>query len=97
MIYHITTQADWKQQMSAEAFTAQSLAVEGFIHTCSRDQIPGVLERYFKSKTDLVVLEIDESKLASEVKYEAGPTGELFPHVYGLIGREAITAVEVLK
>lgn len=97
MIYHITTEADWKEQMSAQTFTSPSLAVEGFIHACSRDQIPGVLDRYFKSKTNLVVLEIDEHKLGSELKYEAGPTGESFPHIYGLIERDAITAVEVLK
>jgi uncharacterized protein (DUF952 family) len=97
MIYHITTEADWMQQMSAQTFTSPSMAVEGFIHACSRDQIEGVLDRYFKSRTNLVVLEIDVQKLGSELKYEASPTGELFPHIYGVIEREAITAVEVLK
>ncbi|MFW6261817.1 MAG: DUF952 domain-containing protein [Spirochaetota bacterium] len=64
---------------------------EGFVH-CSRwPQLAGVARALFAGRDDLVVLEIDTSRLESEVRYEdCYETGEAFPHVYGPINRSAI-------
>ena len=94
-IYHITTQAEWDTASRSGAYVSPSLKEEGFIHCSQAAQIPGVLERYFKGKTNLVKLVIDTDKLTSRWIYEWSPsTADTFPHVYGPINTDAVTGVE---
>ena len=53
-IYHITTAAAWDKAQVEGAYTADSLAIEGFIHCSTADQVAGVLDRYYKGQTGLV-------------------------------------------
>ncbi len=93
-IYHITTQPEWTKAQQQGYYEAPSLHIEGFIHTSREEQVKGVLERYYKGKTDLLKLVIDTSKLSSPLKYELAPSvGEEFPHIYGVINLEAIVEV----
>jgi uncharacterized protein (DUF952 family) len=91
MIYHVTTLSHWKQSLTLGFHEAESLATEGFIHASDSHQVKGVLERYYKNKTDLLLLHIDETKLTSVLKYELAPSvNELFPHIYGSINTDAV-------
>ena len=91
MIYHVTTLCQWKQSVTQGFHEAESLATEGFIHASDSHQVKGVLERYYKNKTDLLLLHIDETKLTSVLKYELAPSiNELFPHIYGSINTDAV-------
>ena len=94
IIYHITTQSDWKQAKQQGFYEHPSLKEEGFIH-CSEDhQVAGVLERYFKGKTDLVKLVIDTQKLKSRYVHEWSPsTLDTYPHIYGTINTDAVVDV----
>jgi uncharacterized protein (DUF952 family) len=94
-IYHVTTAGEWNTAQEKGRYESPSLAAEGFIH-CSADeqQVQGVLERYFKGKTNLVKLVIDTTKLTSPFIYEWSPsTADTFPHVYGPINPDAVTDV----
>jgi uncharacterized protein (DUF952 family) len=93
MIHHITNQHDWLAQKGNAEFIPTEFYQEGFIHCCTPSQVTGVLERYFKGKTGLVLLYIDELLLKAELKYEASTNNEKFPHLYGGIARQAITKV----
>ncbi|RYE01159.1 MAG: DUF952 domain-containing protein [Sphingobacteriales bacterium] len=97
-IYHVTTRAEWEAAQQKGYYEAPSLALEGFIHASADErQVQGVLQRYFAGKTDLVKLTIDPQKLTHELKWELAPSvGEEFPHVYGPINVDAVTAVEPL-
>ena len=96
-IYHVTTQAAWEAASATGFYEAPSLKEEGFIHCSQDNQIPGVLQRYFKGKTDLVKLVIDTDKLTSRFIFEWSPsTADTFPHVYGPINSSAVTGVEPL-
>lgn len=94
IIYHITTQSDWKEAKQKGFYEHPSLKEEGFIH-CSEDhQVAGVLERYFKGKTDLVKLVIDTDKLKSRYVHEWSPsTLDTYPHIYGTINTDAVVDV----
>ncbi|MBX2898382.1 MAG: DUF952 domain-containing protein [Cyclobacteriaceae bacterium] len=94
MIYHIISITAWNAQQDADAVHVPSLQTEGFIHCCTREQIAGVLSRYFKEKDGLLLLEIDESKLTAPVRFEVATDNELFPHVFGSINRSAIVGVK---
>ncbi len=97
MIYHITTKLEWEHALTIGKYEAASLQKEGFIHMSHLHQIEGVLERYFQGKTDLVKLNVDETKLIAEIKNELSPSlQETFPHVYGAINLDAVVDVENL-
>jgi uncharacterized protein (DUF952 family) len=97
MIYHVTSRKEWVMQKNLGSFRAASLPTEGFIHCCSITQVEGVLQRYFIGQEDLMLLEIDEKRLVSELKYEKGGNGDLFPHIYGPIDKDAIMKIREIK
>lgn len=97
MIYHVTTQQSWKEALKKNSYEHASLAKENFIHACSREQLSGVLNRYYQGKTDLLLLHIEETKLSSTLQYDHSPSvNETFPHIYGAINIDAVVQIENL-
>ena len=97
MIYHVTNEVDWEKAMQAGSFVVPSLEAEGFIHMSKAHQVAGVLDRYYKNQTNLLLLHVDEQKLTAELKYDWSPSiQEEFPHIYGPINLDAIVTVEKL-
>lgn len=96
MIYHITTTADWTAQRDSPAYEAASLATEGFIHLSEKEQVTGVLERYYRHVPGLLLLHVDPDKLTAELRYEAATNNEQFPHLYGPLNRDAVVNVEII-
>jgi uncharacterized protein (DUF952 family) len=97
MIYHITPRNAWEKALEKGAYEADSLSTEGFIHNSTLTQVPGVLERYYKGRTDLFLLHIDETMLQSPLKYELAPSvNEMFPHIFGPINIEAVVKTELI-
>lgn len=95
MIYHVVTEINWQYALENGFYEADSLAKEGFIHTSCATQVAGVLERYYKGQTDLILLHIDETKLTSPLKYELAPSiNEEFPHIYGRLNIDAVVKAE---
>ena len=93
-IYHVSSAADWNEAKSKGYYEHPSLKAEGFIHCSQEHQVAGVLERYFAGQTDLLKLVIDTDKLTSKFVFDWSPsTQDTFPHVYGPINTEAVTAV----
>ncbi len=94
LIYHVTSKQEWNAAKQYGFFEAPSLKIEGFIHCSKAQQVQGVLERYYRGKTDLVKLVIDTTKLVHELKYELAPSvNEEFPHVFGTINLDAVIDV----
>ncbi|UEG49283.1 DUF952 domain-containing protein [Ferruginibacter lapsinanis] len=94
MIYHVVTSENWQKALAAGFYEAPSLHTEGFIHTSKKEQLAGVLERYYKGATNLLLLHIDENKLTALLKYELAPSvNELFPHIYGRLNMDAVIEV----
>ena len=93
MILHFCPRADWLAARAAGEYTADTLATEGFIHCSTAEQVHRPATRLHRGRNDLVLLEIDESRLAEPPRYEADPAGERFPHVYGPIPLAAVVAV----
>ena len=89
-IYHVVAPLFWDDIKDFENFPAESLNSEGFIHCCFASQLEGVLQRYFRGKGELVVIEIDASRLKPELRVEASTGNEAFPHCYGEINADAV-------
>lgn len=97
MIYHVITKKAWQEALEKGFYVAPSLATEGFIHCSNKEQVAGVLERYYKNIPDLLLMHIDENRLEAEVKYEIAPSvNEAFPHVHGRLNLDAVvTTTEI--
>lgn len=102
MIFHIASKTEWNAAQARGAYLAPSLQSEGFIHCSTEKQVLHVADAFYRGRSGLVLLAIDESRLTSELKWEApaGPPAagisesDSFPHVYGAINLSAV--VEVL-
>ena len=98
IIYHVTTEAEWKAAEEKGVYEAASLKAEGFIHCSEEHQVAGVLERYFAGQTGLVKLVIDTNKLTSRYVQEWSPsTQDTFPHIYGPINVDAVIGVQEIE
>ena len=97
MIYHVSTAKEWQTALQQGFYEVPSLTTEGFIHCSKMEQVAGVLERYYKDQTGLLLLHIDESKLSAPLKYELAPSvNEEFPHIYGRLNLDAVVEIEKL-
>ncbi len=95
-IYHVTSKQQWADALEKGHYDSDTLATEGFIHCSTEPQVAGVLERYFKGRTDLVKLKIDKSKIQRALIFElAGSINEVFPHIHGALNLDAV--VEVIE
>lgn len=85
-----------------DQYTPASLASEGFVHLCERDQLTGVILRHFSESTaddkrvrtgDLNVLVLDPARLLHPIKDD--PVGDhgVFPHLYGPLRPDAVKKV----
>lgn len=98
MIYHVTTAAEWQKAKKDGFYEAPSLLTEGFIHCSKKEQVAGVLERYYTGISNLLLLHIDETKLTAPLKYELAPSvHEEFPHVFGKINAGAIVETSAIN
>jgi uncharacterized protein (DUF952 family) len=94
-IYHLVTPSLWHATPD-QPYRAGSLGTEGFIHCSYAHQVAASANRFFASAGELLVLKIDPARLRCPLKAEAAGSGELFPHVYGPIDRDAVTSVRPL-
>ena len=88
-LFHILERAAWECVRSEPAYRPASLAAEGFIHLSTARQWPGVVDRWFAGKRDLILLSIDPGRLRAEVRYER-VGGDEFPHLYGPLEIDAV-------
>lgn len=102
MIYHITSRRAWNEARERGEYRAESLETEGFIHCSTQSQVVPVTENFCKGQSDLLLLVIEPSRLAADLKWEPPsggtpppgvPEGDLFPHIYGPINLDAIVQV----
>jgi uncharacterized protein (DUF952 family) len=95
-VYHLVAPEAWERDPS-QAYCADSLATEGFIHCSYARQVAPAANRFYASAPELLVLTIDTTRLASPLREEPAATGELFPHIHGPLNRDAVRAAVPLK
>lgn len=99
MIFHIADRDRWLRSCVEGSYTASTtgveLADEGFIHLSTTEQVSGVVERFYRGVTNLVLLHVDETRLTAPLVYEqlAGAP-EPFPHLYGPLNIDAVVHID---
>jgi len=96
-IYHLASLDDSEKLLETGTYSAPSLDTEGFIHCCTSDQLPGVIQRYYIDAPRLVLLHINTEMLVEDLVFENTVGGtEAFPHIYGKINATAVFRTEVV-
>lgn len=94
MIYHITTLVDWEAAQTRGHYTVASLTSEGFIHCSKLEQVVATANRHYPGQHGLLLLAIIVERLPVEIREENLSGGsELYPHIYGPINLDAVSAV----
>lgn len=77
--YKLADRAEWEAASDVYVGSALDLA-DGFIHLSTADQMAETARRHYAGHTDLVLIEVDLTRL--EVTWGASRGGDLFPHLY---------------
>ncbi len=97
MIYHFITETDLARDLTGDTFAPPSLTSEGFIHCSTLEQVLAVANFLAPYSEEMKLLAIDDSLVTPEIKWEDSmQDGRLFPHIYGTLNRNAITATHHL-
>jgi uncharacterized protein (DUF952 family) len=97
LIYHITFRGEWEKALAAGKYKTISLSDEGFIHCSPSEKIIESAEKFFRGKTNLILLSIDENKVIPEIVYEdLYGNNFLFPHIYGELNTDSVVNVSEL-
>ena len=84
-VYKICTKVEWLKAKTKGKFNGSKKDIEdGYIHFSNKEQIKGILDKFFLNQKDLILLKIDTLKL-DHLIYEQASDGNMFPHLYSLL------------
>ena len=87
----------WEAAKAAGVYEGDTFASQGYLHCSTPELVHLPATLLFRGRTDLLLLEIDESRLPVPVTWEQGdpptPDGRLFPHLYGTLPIDAVVAL----
>ena len=90
-VYKIVTRAAFDAAAAAGEFPQMPIDLkEGFNHFSTAQQLRETLQLHFAGQSDLVVFAVRPFDMGAGLRWEASRGGQLFPHHYGPLGREAI-------
>ena len=90
-VYKIVTRAAFEAAAAAGEFPQMPIDLkDGFIHFSTAAQLRETLQLHFAGQSDLVVFAVKPHDMGAGLRWEASRGGQLFPHHYGPLGREAI-------
>lgn len=90
LIYKVLTQEQFAQVEAGGPMQAPVDVADGFVHFSTARQLAGTLEKWFRGQQGLVLLAVDSATVAPDLRWEPSRGGDLFPHVYGRVGREHV-------
>ena len=69
----------------------------GFIHCSFDHQVQRVADAFYRGRSDVVLLSIDEARLTSPIREENTEGGaDLYPHIYGPLNVDAVVSARPL-
>ena len=93
-LLHLCRPEEWESALVSGAYRADSLESEGFIHCSTPEQIVATAQRHRQGQQGLLLLVIDPDRVGPEIRWEEAKNGEAYPHIYGPLNVEAVTAVK---
>jgi uncharacterized protein (DUF952 family) len=96
-LYKLLSADEWALAQAYGRFDGSEVDVrDGYVHLSARDQVVGTAAKHFAGRTGLVLLTVDPARLGAALRWEVSRGGALFPHLYGPLPLDAVSAVDVL-
>jgi uncharacterized protein (DUF952 family) len=97
VIYKLLSVREWDEARARGRFEGSTVDLrDGYVHLSGRDQVVETAARHFAGGTGLVLLTVDPARLGDGLRWEASRGGALFPHLYGPLPLDAVTAADAL-
>ena len=94
MIYHIAIKDEWEAASRTGTYWPSQPPQSLFIHLSFESQVIETANRWFLGRRDLLLLQVDDSKLGDALRVEANlPGGEKFPHLYRQLKTSEVVSV----
>jgi uncharacterized protein (DUF952 family) len=82
-IYKIFRAPEWEAMQAAGRTAGAPIDLQdGFVHLSTAAQVEETAARHFAGLEGLVLVAVDEARLAPELRWEPSRGGDLFPHLY---------------
>ena len=91
-IIHVANKEEYEKEIRTGFYGRRSVERCGFIHCSDLDTYYLVAPNFRNDTDEKVILVIDTDKTEPEIRWEDGG-GLDFPHIYGLLNKEAVIAV----
>ena len=96
IIYHMTTAESYAIDDGEGGYKPDYFDAEGFIHTCAEPEwVERIGARVFADDADILLLEVDTTRVTSEIIVEAAKN-HWFPHIFGSLNRDAVLRSAVM-
>lgn len=100
-VLHLAHRAAWDASRESGEYRistrGSTLDEVGFIHASNLEQLVAVADLFYADDPEpLVILALDDRAIrdsGTDIRYEDGGNGQLYPHIYGPILREMVTDV----
>ena len=94
-LYHLAIAEEWAEAIEHGTYRrstlGRSLEEQGFIHCSFAEQVQLIADVIYRGRDDVVLVEIDPSLVAAEIRVENLDGGAMpFPHVYGPLAVDAV-------
>ena len=70
---------------------------DGYIHLSCGSQLSATWDKHFSGVNSLLLAAVDLSRLGDAVRWEPSRGGQFFPHVYGVLTKDAVVSVVPLE
>lgn len=91
--YKVLSGTEFSRLRDAGTFAGSDAdRADGFIHMSTADQLTETIARHYRDRDDLVVAAVNLARLGDAVRWELSRGGQEFPHLYGALPIDAVTA-----
>ena len=91
VIYKIVPRPLWNEAMKEGVFEGAAIDLQdGYIHFSTAHQLAETAARHFAGQDDLLLVAVDADRLGDALRYEPSRGGDLFPHLYAHLKRNAV-------
>jgi uncharacterized protein (DUF952 family) len=94
--YKVLTSDEMAQLETGSFAGAPVDLADGYIHLSTLDQLGETIDKHFADQSGLWLAAVDLGALGEAVKWEPSRGGQLFPHIYGALPLDAVTAYSEL-
>jgi len=91
LIYHVCDGDAWQAARDGDTYTGSPDDLrDGYMHFSTYSQVRTSVALHRAGQAGLIILVVVAAKLGPALKWEASRGGQLFPHLYGELPKDAV-------